>query len=197
MPLRNSTTPFTSLALLYSCLGRLGLSAYIALALFSMPQLLHAESAQSSEYDVKAAFLLNFAQFVSWPENHLRENRIVFGILGDDPFGSALDSMLEGRTVNDRPVTVKRIKRGESILGVDVLFISNSEADQLEKLFAQLRASPTLTVSDIEGFAKIGGMIGFVLRDGRVRFQINHTTGEAAGLTFNAKLLKLAEIPPP
>lgn len=193
MPIRSSISLLTALAILWPSLSRLGLGSCFAFALLGGPQLLHAQPAPSAEYDLKAAFLLNFAQFVRWPNSNTREKQIVFGILGDDPFGTSLDTMLDGRTINELPIQVRRIKRGEPISGVDVLFISSSEAEQLDSILDELQTRPTLTVSDIERFAKRGGMIGFVLRDGRVRFQINQSKAEAAGLTLSAKLLKLAE----
>ncbi len=165
----------------------------LAVGVLLIAQTTKAEPTSPKEYDVKAAFLLNFAQFVTWPESRSREKPITFGILGEDPFGPAFDLTMEGRTINDLPIQVKRFRRDEPPVGVDVLFICLSEAPFVDKILAELKSRPTLTVSDMEHFTQHGGMIGLVLREGRIRFQINHQAGAAAGLVFSSKLLRLAE----
>lgn len=162
--------------------------------LTTAPQPLMAQTASFREYEVKAAFLLNFAQFVSWPASRAANKPMIFGVLGTDPFGKVLDETMSGRTINSVPVQIRRLRRGESTDDIDILFISRSEDEVLEVRLAKQEQRPTLTVGDIDRFAQRGGMIGFIIRDGRVRFQINHRVAEDAGLTVNAKLLKLAEI---
>lgn len=146
------------------------------------------------EYEVKAAFLLNFAKFVSWPATvaHTAPD-LTLCVLGTDPFGAHLDA-LEGADVHGESARVRRIETPRQGVDCRVVFISQSESDRLATVLATLAGHPVLTVGDMPGFAERGGMINLVLRDRRIRFRINHEAARAAGLTLSAHLLRLADI---
>jgi hypothetical protein len=150
----------------------------------------------SKEYQVKAAFLYNFAQFVDWPPPAFPESQtpLVIGVLGTDPFGAFLDDTVRGEKVNNHPMEIQRFGRVEEIKTCHILFISKSEAAQLEQILASLKGRNILTVSDIDGFAQGGGMIRLVTEKGKTRLKINREAAKAAGLTISSKLLKPAEI---
>ncbi len=154
---------------------------------------LRAESNQL-EYRVKAAFLYNFARFVEWPgrpENG-REEAIVLGVLGKDPFGASLDDTVRGRTIKKRPLTVRCFRSLQELEPCHVLFISRSESRRLAEILRALEYHSTLTVSDMEGFLRKGGMIHFVVEKGSVRFDINLEPAERAELAVSSQLLKVA-----
>lgn len=125
----------------------------VALLLFStiIGKVAFSETSVPHEYTVKAAFLYNFAKFVKWPADAFVEVRspIVLGILGEDPFGSALDPIKQ-KTVGDRKIEIKRLDKLEDIKKCHVLFISQSQENDLDSIFAQLKGSNVLTVSDID-----------------------------------------------
>jgi hypothetical protein len=150
-------------------------------------------------YEVKAAFLYNFAQFVEWPTNAFADAQspIVIGILGEDPFGASLNEIVRGENVNGRPLAIAHYQRVEDIKACQILFISQSESRRLEEILASLKGRGILTVGDIDGFAKRGGMIRFVIENNRVRFRIDVEAAKAANLTISSKLLRLAEIVTP
>src|SRR5204863_5659033 len=108
--------------------------------------------AQSKEYQIKAVFLFNFAQFVDWPANAFPEAQtpLVIGVLGEDPFGSYLDETVRGEKVNNRPLVVRRYRRVDEIKTCHVLFISRSEANRLEQIFSGLKGRNILTVGDCD-----------------------------------------------
>jgi hypothetical protein len=147
----------------------------------------------SLEYQVKAAFLLNFTKFVEWPPTAFEtaESPIAICILGDDPFGSALDRMVSGEAVNGRSIAVQRIKRDPPPKSCQVLFVERTERD-LPKLLAEA-GHGVLTVGEGEGFMRSGGMIAFVIENRRVRFDIHQTTAENSGLKLSSKLLSVAK----
>lgn len=149
----------------------------------------------SSEYEIKAAFLYNFISFTEWPDTAFTEptSPIVIGVVGKDPFGSALDSMMNGERVKDRPLVVWRITRMEDLNRCHILFISNSETPKVGEILERLKTAPVLTVSDIAGFAEAGGAVGFTTQ-GNVRLTINPGAIQAARLTVSAKLLRLAKL---
>ncbi len=149
-----------------------------------------------AEYQVKAAFLYNFAKFVEWPEEALGDSTqpIIIGVIGRDPFGADLDRILSAETVKGRPLFIKRFKRGEKPLPCHVLFISSSEEKQLTGILARLAGKCVLTVSGSKRFTRAGGMIRFIVKDDRVSFEINVSAAERAGLKISSRLLKLATI---
>jgi len=146
----------------------------------------------ASEYQVKAAFLYNFGRFVQWPAQEEAVFRIC--VLGEDPFGSALEETLQDKTVHQRKLLARRIERVEEAPGCQILFVSSSEEGHLRQILAALRGRSVLTVSELPRFAERGGMISFRLENNRVRFDINLGATERARLTVSSQLLKLARI---
>lgn len=153
-------------------------------------------SPPSVEYQVKAAFLFNFAQFVEWPARAFAEppDPLVIGILGDDPFGSYLDDLVQGEMIGRRPVTIRRYHRIEEIAACHILFISQSEAATLEKILGGLKTRSVLTVGDAEDFSRHGGMVRFVTENGKIRLRIDVEAAKAAELTISSKMLRAATI---
>jgi hypothetical protein len=158
-----------------------------------------AETAPPPEYQLKAVFLFHFAQFVDWPSEAFPEAQtpLVIGVLGEDPFGAHLDETVRGEEVNNRPLVVQRYRQVEEVKTSHILFISRSEADRLEQIVAALKGRHILTVGDAIGFARHGGMIGFVTEKNKIRLRINLEAAKAANLTISSKLLRPAEIVTP
>jgi len=148
-----------------------------------------------SEYQVKAAFLFNFAKFVEWPGSSYMGEGAPFSIcvLGGDPFGDVL-TRLRGKFVANRPVAVWRIKNVEAGWRCQILFVSSSEKSHLPAIFSALRGANALLVGETDGFAASGGAIQFILEANHVRFAINPDAIRRAGLQVSSKLLALAKI---
>jgi len=149
------------------------------------------------EYEVKAAYLVNFGGFVHWPAAAFANDHspFVVCIVGDDPFGAAFDPFKPGK-VTGRPLLVQSVLTPETTLkGCQILYIAGSERPRLPEILRELKRSAVLTVSDLEGFAVDGGMIQLFTRDKKIRFAINQAAAEAAGLKMDARLLRLAEPP--
>lgn len=152
-----------------------------------------AENAGPGEYQVKAAFLYNFAKFTEWPDRAFSgpSAPMSFCVMGDEPFGDALDS-IKGKTVKEHKVVVKRISGGSDAGSCHVLFISGSEDRRLEEIISALGQAPILLVGDMDRFARRGGMIKFLFENNKIAFEINAEAAKRAGLTISAQLLKLA-----
>ena len=155
-----------------------------------------ADPGPAREYDVKAVFLFNFSQFVDWPESGLPEAGapFVIGVLGADPFGEILDETVHGERIHGRPVQVKRFRRLDEVDGCQLLFVSRSEAGRLADVVRRLSGRGILTVSDLEPFGRLGGMITFKTSSGRVHFEINVAAAEKQGFKISSKLLKVAQV---
>ncbi|MFI5174453.1 MAG: YfiR family protein [Terriglobia bacterium] len=148
------------------------------------------------EYQVKAAFLYNFAKFIEWPSNVAADpnSPFVLGIMGDDPFGADLEQTINGKAVNGRRLVIKRFKRGQPLDLCQILFISSSEQGHLTQILDSLKGSSVLTVGEADHFAQSGGIINFTLKDDRVRFEINLGAADRARLKISSKLLVLGEV---
>jgi hypothetical protein len=163
----------------------------VAFAASSRP----ARAEVSPEYKLKAAYLFNFAKFVDWPPGTFAEAKapIVIGVLGEDPFGKALEEMVQARTINGRPLIIQRARQLDELKTCQLLFISRSEQQHLKNILTQLNERPVLTVSDADNFLDDGGTIGLLMEGRSVRFEINAGTAERTGLKIDAQLLNLAK----
>ena len=147
------------------------------------------------EYLIKAAFLYNFAKFTQWPDAAFGgpQAPLRVCVLGADPFGTALDSIV-GKSVRNREVVTARLAAGSDAGGCHLLFVAESEQDRLSGILEGLVAQPILTISDMTDFAKSGGMINLKVAENRIKFSINLGVARDAALNFSSRLLNLAEI---
>jgi hypothetical protein len=151
----------------------------------------------STEYQVKGAFLFNFAQFTEWPSNAFSAPNapFVIGILGQDPYGKFLDEFVRGESINGHPVVIQRFRSVKDIdTVVHLLFVDKQFAITSEDLALLANNKNILTVSDAPGFAQRGGAINFFKENNRVRFEVNVNTAKDARVVLSSKLLRLAKI---
>jgi hypothetical protein len=154
-----------------------------------------AQAQTSDEYQVKAAFLYNFAKFVDWPAEAFSGSgaQLVIGVVGDDPFGGALDQAINGKSIGGHSLTIRRLKWGQDLRSCHILFISSSERKRLPQIIQSVRGASVLTVGDVDGFNQQGGIINFVLESSKVRFEINARASDQVRLRISSKLLALAK----
>ncbi|HET9098899.1 MAG TPA: YfiR family protein [Acidobacteriaceae bacterium] len=150
-----------------------------------------AQTVAPTQDDIEAAYLYNFAKFVTWPP---REKSDVLNvcILGKDPFGNTLDQIVAGETIDNGHLAVLRLANEQSVQDCAILFIGESESSHLERDLAAVAQLPILTVSDIPGFMESGGTIQFVLQENRVRFEVNLNAARKCGIGLSSQLLKVA-----
>ncbi len=163
-----------------------------------------ADTTSSREYQVKAAFLFSFINFVDWPKEKLTEgnNQINIGIIGNDPFGKAFEP-IKDKQVKGKDVVIKRFKAFkelnqsseeiEAIKKCHLLYICPSEKDEFRKIINLVMKHNILTVGDTKSFLESGGIINFLMEDKKVRFEINNTVAEQTELKIRSKLLRLAK----
>ena len=160
---------------------------------------LTAQAQVSREYQLKAVFLYNFAQFTEWPANAFADDKspIVIGIVGADPFGAALEQTIQGETVGGHPLTIQHFPRPADIKTCHLLFFTQSENRHVEEILKTLQDKPVLTVSDMDTPMTSAVMIRFVLENNKVHFRVNAEAAHAANLSLSSKLLRVAEATPP
>jgi len=142
------------------------------------------------EYQVKAAYLFNFVKFVEWPAD-ASTGPLTICVAGKNPFGDLLTAAVDGEAVHDRPLVAKVISQPDPACHVVFMPQGAAAAHYLKAL----RDSPTLTVGETPGFLADGGMINFIIEEGKVRFQIDADAASRADLRISSHLLRLARAP--
>lgn len=151
--------------------------------------------ARSLEAQVKAEYLYKFAGHVEWPPGTFADAAAPFtiGVVGAGDVADELLRLKAGRTVNDRPVDVRVLKAGEPVRGVQIVFVGAADAAQLRRLLEPFKAAPTLIICDAAGALEAGSVIGFVLVDKRLRFEVSLANAERHGLKVSSRLLAVAQ----
>jgi hypothetical protein len=154
-----------------------------------------AEPDSPTEYQVKAALLFNFAKFVDWPASAFAgpEAPFVIGMVGEDPFGPALEETLRNKNVNGRAIRIEHLGPGQDLKSCHLLFVCASERKRLAALLGSLEKAPVLTVGDgLERFLGGGGMVNLLQQNNKVRFAVSQERVAQSGLKMSSKLLRLA-----
>lgn len=166
-------------------------------AVTGLPGSAHGQDVPPSEYQMKAAFLYNFAKYVDWPAEALPEHApLVIGVFGDDPFGGALDDIVRNKVISGHPLVARHLTLLREVTSCQVLFISSSEKKHWPEISNALAGSSVLTVSEKwDQFTQAGGMIYFFMEERRVCFDINDTAARKANLNISSKLIQLRKKP--
>ena len=148
------------------------------------------------EYQVKAAYLYNFAKFVEWPAGAFAASTdpIVFCVLGQNPFGRFLTEALNGKTIDSRPLGLRQISDPAQAAQCQVVFVSTSERKRLRAILEAMRGRGVLTVGECEDFTSQGGIVRFLLDEDRVRLEFNLDAAASAGLKISSRLLSLSAV---
>jgi len=167
-------------------------AALLAALLAAIPP---ARAQEAGEYQIKAAFLVTIAKFVDWAPGKLDDGApIVVGIYGKDPFGPTLDKTLEGKTVNGRAISIRRVAGLEEARVCTIVFVAAVDRKRLAQTLAALSAAGVMSVGESPNFAQQGGVVNFVLRGNAVALEINPIAAERAHLRISSRLLGLARI---
>ncbi len=155
------------------------------------------QAQQYTEYELKSAYLFNFAKFVEFPENTFTSEKepFIIGVYGNEPFLDILQNIIKGRTINNHNVIAILVTRPEDIVNCQIIFFSNITTNQAFYLLEHISNKPILTVADnIEDFCQKGGIINFTPQYSQKRFEINPNAAKRASITISSKLLSLARI---
>lgn len=153
----------------------------------------HAAERAAGENQIKAAFLSNFAKFITWqgPRPHAGEE-FAIAVFGDAPFAEELRAVVRGRSIGGRLVRVRLVHVLADAAAMDVLFIPEGLEDEARPHLPRLGRLGVLTVGESQRCAEIGGIINFQMQSGKIKFSINRRAADEAGLKVSPQLLKLA-----
>ena len=149
---------------------------------------------EALEYRVKAAFVCKFAGYVEWPAQLFaaRDSPIVIGVLAADPGADELVRTAAGLSADGRPLVVRKLRRGEALSGVHLVYVARSEEARLAETLAAAKGQPVLLVTESSQATALGSMINFVVVNDKVRFDIAPQAAELSGLRISARLLGVA-----
>ena len=172
-----------------------GLALLIGLLIFPGARAPAASGGSSREYEIKAAYLYNFINYIEWEEQSRMPagGTITIGVVGENPFGPALGP-LNGKQIKGRTLAVREVSSPTDLKNCQIVFISSSEKERFPGILESLKDAKILTVSEIDGFAEHGGIINFISERNKVRFEINQEAARSKGLTISSELLKLARL---
>ena len=160
-------------------------------------KILFAQTQSVNEYQIKAAYIFNFINFVTWPSDSFSKanSPFVIGILGDNPFDSSLKEIISEEFVNEHPIIIQQYDNLEDIRTCHILFVNQTETKKLKTAdITSLRKRSILTVSDAANFNLKGGIVKFFNKNNKIYLQINNEAAKAADLVISSKLLNLSEI---
>lgn len=142
----------------------------------------------------RAAYLYNFLGYIEWPSRAfaLADSPLVIGVVNAEPVGAELLLSTVGRNVNNRPVAIRRIRPGDSLQDIHLLYIGPGEAGQVESLLAQVPQRWTVTVTDEQA----AGVINFRHADGRLRFEVSNAAAERGDFKLSSRLMSVAIVQP-
>jgi len=160
---------------------------------FAGPRLAQAD-AQADEYRVKAAFLYKFGSYIEWPSRSFTraDSPVAIGVMGADALADELAQIVAGRSVNGRAVQVRKLRPGDPIAGLHILFIGRADDGRLPEVLAAARGRALLTVTESDEALELGSMINFVVVDDKVRFDVAPPPADSGNLRISARLLGVA-----
>ena len=169
--------------------------ALVATAMLLAPGRPRAAEEATLERQVKAAFLYKFAGYVDWPQGVFAasDSPVTIGVLGDDALANELSSLVSGRTSGGRPVAVVRLRVADPLPEVRVLFVAREEYEKLEGVALRAQGRPILIVTEHEDAIGHGAMINFILKGGRVRFEVDLGAVAQGNLALSSRMLAVAQ----
>ena len=172
------------------------LTTWLVLLLGLAGPTVEVRAVMSREYETKAAYLLKFISYIDWADQSLPPmgGTIVIGVVGENPFAPELVAEINAEKIKGRALVLKEVSSPAELRNCQIVFISLSEKQRCGQILESLKDAKTLTVSEIDGFAKQGGIINFFSEHNKVRFEINPDVARSKGLTISSELLKLANV---
>lgn len=152
----------------------------------------NAPATDAFEYQLKGAFLYNFAKYVEWPDEST--DSLAIGVVGDEALTRLLAQTLAGKKIRDKRLEVRRADEVAAAAACQILLFSRVERERVVSILGDLRGVPVLTVGDGREFVADGGMIGFLQEGNKLRFAINDEAATHSGLQISSQVLKLATV---
>jgi hypothetical protein len=154
----------------------------------------HAQSVR--EFEVKAALIYNFAQFVTWPDQAFSGPNAPFRIcvLTDNPSTNVMERTFRGKSVRGRPIQIEQSGDIQGVMKCHILFVGQTMKDRMPEIMRAVGSREILTIGDMDRFAESGGIIGLYEENNKMRFEVNLGAARRAHLAISSKMLKAGKI---
>lgn len=164
---------------------------------FSLCSLTHHPSKENLNYAVHARFVYHFVKYLNWPAASKSNNRlpIVLGVMGNKNMYSELAQACAGKKIEDRPLEVRTITTIQEATQCQLVFLGDKENDQLNALVKAIQNDPTVLVCESPGSITAGADINFVVKEERLRFELNTSRLQKKSIQVASELKRLAIIP--
>jgi hypothetical protein len=169
------------------------LSGLLGLLLCLSATLSAQEQRKADPRNVEAAFLRNFAHYITWPDGVFADSQTPWRIciVGSDPFGEVLEKTFEGRIEQGRPFTILRTQKPAELKNCQIAYLAYITSANRRAALSSLQGLPVLTVSNAPDFLQEGGIIRFDVTD-YVELNVNLDQARAASLTIQTKVLEVS-----
>lgn len=171
------------------------LMAVLCGLLFFGPTTALGEPLIAPEYEVKLGFIYNFLNFTTWPEEVLKNNpdTLTMCFASDHPSSSVLFK-LDGKSLKGRKIKVLAFEAESCLEQSQILFFATQDKVFIKQILDLTKGRSILTIGEVDGFAKMGGVINFFKDHNRLRFRINTDATSRNGLKMSSQLLGSAQI---
>ncbi len=167
----------------------------IILILFGFSSVFNQKLA--GEYEIKAALIGKFCQFVEWSTNSSVqdiETPFRIAVIGKHNFGKLLDDLYDNKKIKSKPIKIIYSVDPKKLLDCDLVFISSSVGSELDNIINYYSDKQVLMISDSKGFAQRGVHINLYSQNDLIRFEINETAVKKSNLQMSHLILKQAKI---
>jgi hypothetical protein len=147
-----------------------------------------------SEYEVKAAYVYNFAKFVEWPAAHFSSPKapITIGVIGDEEFAALLEKAVKNKLVQEHAFQVRHLKWPADLGACNLVYVPFNEQKRFRQITEGLQDRPVLTITEVEEKSQARGILNLFIEGGKVQFEVNIAGADKAKLRISSKLLRLA-----
>lgn len=145
----------------------------------------------AQNYQLHSVYIYSFIRYVQWPGED-NSSDFVIGVLGDSPLVPHLEKMAQVKKAGNRSIVIKTFNTVSEVENCEILFMSKESGNQLAGLLSQLKGQNTMVITEEEGMAKEGSNINFVVRNGKLAFELNKAAMDRSQLKVSTELTRLA-----
>ena len=167
------------------------------------PQVSFSHDPQNApQHKIRALYLYNFLLFVDWPKTAISHSDTIKVLIYGDPHLYEALKPMAGKMIRGKKLVVDSLTKSEDLdNSCQVLFVGHKKKPAVKGLLKKVNGKPILTVSDMEGFVPLGGMVGLKNRADSVengkkqkRFIINLSAVRKSHLKIRSRLLRISDV---
>jgi len=147
--------------------------------------------AVAQNYKMHSVFIYSFTRYVQWPDAY-NQGDFEIMVLGDSPILDELKAMAQAKKVGDRTIKITKIKEPSEIRKCNILFVPTARSAEIAAVMEKINTQSILVVTEEPGLGLKGSDINFIIKDGKLAFELNQTSVNKQGLKVSNELTRLA-----